>query len=196
MKKLLIPAVLAFGLLAAACSSAGTDATGVVSLGDSEGQTEVAAVEEVDQEQALLEFTQCMRDNGLDMADPTVDAEGNLSLRDAMRSIDVPDRSVIREARVACEEHLEGVALGFEEADRSEFEDIFVEYASCMRENGYEDMPDAVNFGPGQGGEPGERGFDFEDPDFQAANEMCQDIFADTEIGAGIASGGRGGGNG
>lgn len=200
MKNLLIPALLAFGLLAGACSAADAETSGVASIDASETALEPAAATEVDQEQALMEFAQCMRDQGIDMADPTVDADGNLSLRDTMRSIDVPDRSVIRDARDACAEHLDDVTLGFREADRSEFEDLFVEYASCMRDNGYEDMPDSVGFGPGQAGESDQPPIDFEDPDFQAANEVCQEIFAESEIGGGLPPGGPGrgpgGGNG
>ena len=48
---------------------------------------------------------------------------------------------------------LEGVTLGRQQRDLTEFQDTFLEFASCMRDNGY-DMPDPdfSNFGqPGQG---------------------------------------------
>ena len=64
-----------------------------------------------------------------------------------------------------------------------------------MRSNGYEmDDPDFSNFGqPGQGGGGGGGIFgpiDQEDPEFQAANEQCEDLLA------GFRGGGAGGGPG
>ncbi|MEE8456868.1 MAG: hypothetical protein V3S28_02360, partial [Acidimicrobiia bacterium] len=65
-------------------------------------------------------------------------------------------------------------------------QDNFLEFAVCMRENGY-DMPDPdfSNFGqPGQGGGQG-RGqlfggdLDRNDPAFQSAFAACEDIFSD-----------------
>ena len=51
----------------------------------------------------------------------------------------------------ACGELLEGATLGFREGfDRTELEDTLVEYAACMRENGY-DMPDPDFSGSGAG---------------------------------------------
>ena len=86
----------------------------------------------------------------------------------------------------ACAEQLEGVVLGFggRDFDPTELEDTMVEYAACMRENGYDmDDPDFSSFGPGTNGEPGEGGpggpfreIDPEDPDFVAANEACGEI--------------------
>jgi hypothetical protein len=100
-------------------------------------------------------------------------------------------------ARQACSEYLEGIALGFEGRDTTEFQDTLLEYASCMRENGY-DMPDpdlsGFQPGSGQGGGGGIFGGleDRSDPTFIAADEVCRDIFVDS--GFGSRGGGGGGG--
>lgn len=206
MKRWSLPVVLALSLFAAACSSADESAAGVATLNDPvEAEAEQAASDEAgaasdeDQEQALMEFAQCMRDNGVPMGDPTVDTEGNLSLGGGFRDVEGLDRETIQGAREICGDLLEGVALGFQQQDRSEFEDLFLEYAECMRDEGYTDMPDS--FGPGSdgpgSGSPGEEPpFDFEDPEFIAANEVCQEIFADSGIGRlGGGPGRAGGGN-
>jgi len=211
MKRWLLPVVLALGLLAAACSSDGASPDGVASLSDqdegtadagaaSDDGTDAAGAE--DQEQALMDFARCMRDHDVPMEDPTVDADGNLTLQGGLRAVEGLDRDAIRAARDACAEHLDGVALGFNRGDRSELEDLFLEYAECMRAEGFADMPDSPPTGPNGPGGPGDGPvIDFEDPQFIAANEVCQEIFADSGIGrfrgggpgpAGSVNGGNG----
>ncbi len=81
MTKRMILLIAVLALVAAACgSSGGSDGAGVASLStlDSGGDDSAAGVnaaDEIDPEQALLELTQCIRDQGIDIADPTVDAE-------------------------------------------------------------------------------------------------------------------------
>ena len=192
-KKLtLLIAVLA--LVAAACGGSGSDeADGVASLTDANSALDdaAAAAEEipdpVDAEQALLEFTECLRDQGIDIADPTVDSDGNVRLTRPDFGEGGPPEG-FRESAEACQELLEGVTLGREQRDRTEFQDILLEFASCMRSNGY-DMtdPDFSNFGqPGQGPGGGPFGdIDREDPAFVTASEACEDILG--------GFGGRGG---
>ena len=133
----------------------------------------------------MLDFAACMRDNGVAIEDPTVDADGNVRFG-GFRGVaqqDGFDPEALDGALVECEEHLDGIALGRGggDFDRTELEDTMVEYAACMRDNGY-DMPDPdfSNSGPGTGGEPGQGGpfgsIDFDDPDFVAAQLECQEI--------------------
>ena len=137
----------------------------------------------------MLSLAACLRDEGLDIEDPTVDADGNVQFGGFRGQVDgdgVPiDRETIAAAMEACESELEGVALGFGDGgfDLTELQDTLVEYAACMRDNGYDmDDPDLSAFGPGAGGEPGQgagRPFgeiDLDDPDFVAANEVCDEI--------------------
>ena len=199
-------------LMVAGCGGSG-DGTGIASLeGGSDDPTATTATADttaVDPEQAMLDFAQCMRDQGIDMADPTTDENGNFQM---MRpsgggeggEFDPADREAMQAAREACSEYLEGLAQQFDRPDMTEMQDLMLEYAACMRENGV-DMPDP-DFAdsadsPGQG--PGARlgftsgDYDPDDPVFQAANEACQDIFGSDGMPGmmgGFPGGGPGGG--
>jgi hypothetical protein len=183
--------LVALVVLAAGCSGAGSAAEGVASLSEvsiADDATTTTAATSMDQERAMLDFAACMRDNGVDIEDPTVDADGNLQFG-GFRGIGdgTVDRTTLQAAREACQDELDGVVLGFrgEAPDLTEMQDMFVEYAACMRENGY-DMPDPdfSSFGPRGDGEPGQGGGPFasmdpSDPDFVAAQAVCQDILGD-----------------
>jgi hypothetical protein len=162
----------------------------------------------VDQEQQMLAFAACMRDNGVDMQDPTVDADGNVQFggfgggpTSGDASSDA-DRESIRTAMDACQDLLGGLSLGRGGGnfDSTQLEDTMLQYAACMRDNGY-DMPDPdfTSFGPGQGdGAPGDGGgggpfanIDPQDPNFTKAQTACQDILSG--FGPGGGGFGRGG---
>ena len=200
MRKL-IALVAVLALVAAGCGG-GSDADGVASL---ESDTEVLAADpnaatevvttEVDDEEAMLAFTQCLRDQGLDIADPEVDDEGNLRLARPGQDADF-DREAFQAAREACAQFLEGVSFGFREFDRTEIEDTLVEFAACMRDNGV-DMPDPdFSATPGAGGGGGRPFGDIDptDPAFEAASEVCQEILSNAfgEDGPGRGPGGGG----
>lgn len=203
MKRLtVIAALLAFGLLAAACSDGDSDA-GVASLetapevaqDQAPAPDEAATEEPASDEEAILAFAACLRDEGLDVEDPTVDADGNLR-PPRPRDIEELDRDMMRAAMETCSEYLENVAFGLDSEDQTERQDQLLEYAACMRDNGY-DMPDpdfSSTGTPGQGGGGPFGALDRDDPSFAAAQEACADIFgADGRIpGAGPGGGERG----
>ena len=193
-------AFLAVSLVAAACSS-GSDSQ-VASLEDATVSDDVAAAEvdaDAANEDAILEFSQCMRDEGIDgFEDPDIGEDGTIEFKLGGRVEDPEaDRDTMRAAFEACQDHLEGLAFGPGSIDRSEIEDTLVEFAVCMREHGV-DMPDPdfSAFGPGGGGE-GEGGIfggaiDPDDPSVAAALEACEEVF-----GGSLRLGGPGGrGNG
>ncbi len=180
--------VLAVAL--AACSGPASGA-GVASLEDMSPSTTVTAGPDADVapdvEVQMLAFAQCMRDHGVDMEDPTVDSEGNLGFG-AFRGPGQDGEQTgppegFREAIDQCRPMLEGLELGFGQGDQTELQDTLLEYAQCMRDNGYAmDDPDLSSFGPGTDG--GERGagsgpfgeVDFDDPAFQTAQSVCEDV--------------------
>ena len=193
MRRLLLP-ILSISLIAAACSSGG-GGDEVASLAAS-AESDIAVPtpdEEVDREEALLAFAECLRDEGVEVDDPEVGPDGQLRLP-RPTSVQEVDREVMQAAREACSGYLEGITIGFAERDTSEFQDMLLEYAACMRENGY-DMadPDLSGFQPGSGQGDGGGIFggleDRDDPTFIAADEACRVIFGDSGFG-----GGRGGG--
>jgi hypothetical protein len=189
----IVPLVLAIGLLAAACSSADSDA-GVASLeGDPQSvQIQDEAIDAAAQEEAVMAFTVCLRDEGLDVEDPVVDEQGNLR-PPRLRDIADLDRTVAETAFDACNSYLEDVTFGLETEDRTEREDELLAFAACARENGY-DMPDpdlSSARTPGAGGGGPFAGLDRDDPAFQTALAACSDVF-----GAGAPIPGTGGGQG
>lgn len=211
MKRWTIGLIAVLALVAAACgagddagsgiasaddiTAAAADSDGVASLGDEEsedGETGGEATQ-TDEEQ-LLAFSQCLRDEGLDVDDPTVDSDGNVDLRSIFRNAgDGGPPEGFREAFDACSVHVEDLELGRGAGvDQTELQDNLLEFAACMRDNGY-DMadPDLSRLGePGAGGGGGVFGdIDPDDPAFQTAQEACDDILAGFGPGGG---GGRG----
>ena len=77
-------------------------------------------------------------------------------------------------------------ATSVTEEEITDLEDTLLEYAQCMRDNGDEDFPDpdiaAAMDDPESAGPFGE--IDTDSPEFQAANEVCQDILAELNTGA------------
>lgn len=185
----------ALALMLAACGQADSDSAEVASLDDTTlfSDEGTAATNDVDTETAMLAMAECMREEGVDVADPEVDEDGNIQ---PPRPVDADgvDREALRSAREACSEYLEGIEFGFQTVDQTELQDTLLAYAACMRQNGY-DMPDpdaaAIDGGPGPGGGPfGD--IDRTDPDFATAQEACQEVLGD--FGARGIGGGPGGG--
>ena len=185
-------------VLLAACS--GDAATQVASLDGAPTDTVTVdddATDAQSDEDGILAFAACMRDNGLEeFEDPDIDADGGLTFgfRGLVEDGEV-DRDTVRTAMEACRIHLEGLSFAASDIDRTEIEDQMFEFAACMRDNGM-DMPD-----PDFSGTPGEGGrgtgpfteLDPDDPQFQEAMEACGDIF-EGGFPVGPGAGRRGGG--
>ena len=175
--------IAALALAASACGG-GASSAEVASIQDvvTTDAPASAASELTEQEateQAFLEFARCMRDEGVDMSDPTVDADGNViparpNFEGGEGSF---DREAIQSAREVCGDVLEGATLGFDRVDDTDFQDQALAYAQCMRDNGI-DMPDpdfsSTGGGPGRGLFGGAE-IDRDDPAFHAAEDVCQE---------------------
>jgi hypothetical protein len=180
MRKSLVPALVAAMVLTMSVTACGAedDDPGVATLngtddGGGEGDEDGGEADsEADLEEQALEFAECMRENGVpDFPDPEIE-DGRIQMR-----IGGPDgggeldQEAVEQAMEACEDLAPRGGGSFSEEDRQEMQDAFLEYAQCMRDNGY-DMPDP-DFEGGDGlfrleGEPG-------DPAFQQAQEACED---------------------
>lgn len=193
----LLPVV---ALLAAACGSGASNSGGVASLSGDPSST-TTTVSQQSQEQAALAFAKCMRDHGVDIPDPTVDANGNVQLFSRPQSNGTTnsttgttiDRQTRQAAFSACSSYLQGFTQGFTQQDQTQIQDTLVKFAQCMRQNGY-NMPDP-NFSQGAGG--GLRTeINRNDPAFQKALTACQSILSG--LGGGRGPGGLffGGGGG
>lgn len=221
MTRTFVALVAALILVVGACGGSGGDEVaslvGGTDTGSDTGTDGSQTDQHTDEEDALLAFAQCMRDNGVEgFEDPVVDADGSVQFGFRGRGTDGEDpfggvdRETARNAMQTCQQDLDGIALGpgGSDFDVEEFQDTFVEFAACMRDNGVQmDDPDFSNFGPGQGREQGEGGgpfadIDLDDPDVRSALEACQSIFGDQNVpffGGGPGDNGgqpRGGGDG
>jgi len=150
-----------------------------------------------DPEEAMLAYTECMRDHGIDMPDPQTDGEGR-----TMVALDAdPESGEFQEAQTACEPLMDNAVSQMEiDPEReAEMKEQLLEYAACMRDHGI-DMPDPT-FGENgrvtiqaEGGDvPADP---VEDDDFEAANAECADdgmIMAAPARPAGDDGGGDGG---
>jgi hypothetical protein len=201
--------LLMLALVLGACSGAAqADDNGVASLTESSTTTATTAA---DPEAAAMAFTQCMRDNGVDMEDPTVDADGNVI---PGRPTNLPDPGEgqqnaqggpggefgeeLRSAFEACGDLLVGTTFGFNNIDQTELQDQLLEFAQCLRDQGLEvaDPDLSALGGPGGGGAGGGGlfGLDFQEPEVQAAMDACSDLLPN--VGGRGFGGGPGGGQG
>jgi len=177
MKKLAL-AFVAFALVAAACSSA--DDAQVASI---ENTTDTVPSDAADNraanEEIILEFSQCMRDNGAeDFEDPIIGPDGEIEFKLGSQGQGTPEeRESMRTAFEACQETLAGFAFGPGSIDRSAIEDTLYEFAVCMRDEGIDiPDPDFSNLLSGEGGPFGDS-VDRDDPEFLSALESCRDVF-------------------
>ncbi|WP_329088515.1 MULTISPECIES: hypothetical protein [unclassified Streptosporangium] len=156
---------LALALVLTGCGTADTGAD-VASTGGGGGKPAVSsAAPSLDQHERGLKFAQCMRENGVDMADP--EPGKGVTIR--------VDKSVGKEtvdkATAACKEFSPMGGAGPNGPDPQRAESMR-KFAQCMRDNGVEAFPD-----PESGGGLRITGAIGEDPDFQTAQEKCSKEF-------------------
>ncbi len=158
-------AIIAAGLLAlAGCQAEGE--SGIAHLSGASSPSTSAAASAASAEDQALAFAQCMRDNGVDFPDPTVDADGNLSFAGAFRQAQGggfdPGDSSFRDAMDACRDLMDGLTLGGGRAggdfDSSALQEAMLAYTQCLRDQGLDvgditfDGPGLRGAGPGAGG--------------------------------------------
>lgn len=194
---MILAAATVAGLLLAACG--GSDSAGVANLGTNTTPDEESDPTEAptDPQEAILAYTQCMRENGIDLPDPDFSGEPGQGGGGffGQGGID-PEDSDFQEAQEKCGSNLESIRGNFNPDNQEQFQDAALELAQCMRDRGF-DVPDpdfsqgrpgqgggGPGGGQGGGGILGGSGLDPEDPEVQAALEECQEAaFGDLDIG-------------
>lgn len=140
-------------LLLTACGGSGDDSSQVASLGTGDVAAATETTASADTQQQWLDFAQCMRDNGVDMADPTFDADGNLAGGGIGpgSGVDFRDDSA-RAAISACQDLMPegGPGGGGADFDRTAIQESFNNFTSCLRDEGLE--VDDIDFAAGPGG--------------------------------------------
>lgn len=151
-----VAAVLCIG----ACGGGGDDTSdGVASLGTGDTvatETTVAGSEQ----DAILAYTACLREQGLDVDDPTFDADGNVSggLFGPDSGVD-PRSEEFQAAEEACGSLIEGITLGGPgggDFDPEAMQEASLAYTECLRDQGLEvdDLDFNAQGGPGGGSIP------------------------------------------
>jgi hypothetical protein len=148
-----------------------TSALALVACGGDSAGAETAADRDKAMRDAQIAFARCMREHGIDMADPRPGQRGiQLAIPDGV----TPAKA--QAANDACKKYLDKIKPPeLSEAQQKQARDAALAHARCMREHGI-DFPDP------QFGANGEAtikidkssGIDPEDPKFQRAEKECR----------------------
>jgi hypothetical protein len=129
-----------------------------------------------DREQAMLDFAQCMRENGVpSFPDPVTRPDGTFGFE---RPTGVPT-SAIDAAIDKCQAELEatGLPLGPQSGQDTEMQDALLEFSRCMRANGVAEFPDPKPSKDAIGALHGLfDGIDQQSPRVQRAMQSCQSV--------------------
>jgi hypothetical protein len=162
---------LALALGVAACRGGGDKGSGVASLGgagSATGTTTANAGEDVDPAQAALAYGRCMRQRGINIPDPRVDADGGLDM-ELPRGVNRDDPK-FKAADQACGRYLpprEQAPISAQQRQQA------LAFARCMRQHGI-NMPDPQITAEGVLlDEQLPRGVRKDDPRFKAAERAC-----------------------
>lgn len=143
---------VSIALIATACGSGNNASAEVASLGSTTGtRTSPDTTSPVDTQDALLRYAACMRENGIDMADPTFDADGNPTGGGFGPDSGIDPRSdEFQKAQTACADLMAGVTLGGPRdgggLDRDAIQNTLNDFTACLRDEGLD--VDDITFGP------------------------------------------------
>jgi hypothetical protein len=181
--------IIVFALLAAACGG-GDDAggsTGIPTLEDTSRNATTTTQATLEGDEALLVFSQCMRDEGIPLPDIGVDADGAPLLDPALLDVIDIESDEFTAAFEKCQPILSqsrAFNIDIDPALQAQIEDQLFDFSQCMRDNGFEDFPDPGSLESGQP-YPLTVLAQFEDPAFEAAVELCQRELAFPGFGGG-----------
>jgi len=162
----LVPGVLlALALTVAACGGGGKP-SGVASLKGAGKATATTRAGGGDDRRAALAYARCMRQHGIDLPDPTFDAQGHSSQQ--LPGGVGPDDPKFKAADQACNKYLPNG--GEPPKPNPQEQQQMLAFARCMRQHGI-DMPDpkpngGIDADAGAGVNP-------DSPKFKAAERAC-----------------------
>lgn len=137
--------------------------------------------ERLDFEAATLEFTECMRGEGIDFPDVRFDAEGRPMLGDVMEQIDTSSEE-FSVALASCADILTDAGaldLTTDPELQAVLVDQLAEFSECMRSSGVTDFPDPDPAFTGTGSPYALGLVPFDDPEFEQAAAACGDDLGD-----------------
>lgn len=169
MKRRLLGAALALPLTAALALAgcAGKDqGDGIATVGGSTPTAAPSAEPSLSQQERGIKFAQCMREHGVQMDDPDPNG-GPVRVRISGGPM---DRDKMQAAQEACKQYSPFGENGPGKPD-PQMEENMRKFAQCMRDNGVPNFPDPDGNGIRIDRSVGE------DPDFEAAQKLCQEKF-------------------
>jgi len=163
-KTIVMASVTGLVLALSACSSTG-QSSGIAQLGNATSNPTAAAKPTGSAEDQAIAFAQCMRDNGVDFPDPTVDAQGNPSFAGAFGKSQSgginPGDTSLRTAMTACQGLMSGLQIGGGGGnfDSQAMTEALYSYTQCLRDQGLDVGDITLGSGrPGGGAAPGSGG--------------------------------------
>jgi hypothetical protein len=194
---LLVGAVLA---LTACGAGGGGKPAGVASLsgsgsGSGSGRGPTTTVGKQNASELYTKWAQCMRDHGINIADPVVDAQGQINIA-LPQGLSIQTYQTADTSCKPLHEAAQTAARGGKAADKPDPTKA-LNFSKCMRAHGLPDFPDPspggglqIRSGPGSDVNPN-------NPTFQAAQKACQSIMGSPKggervTGGGFVSGGKG----
>ena len=147
-----------------ACGGSGSSSSKVASLDSTGGGAANATTTTLSkkaQQDAILSYAACMRQNGVDMKDPTFDADGNVAAGGGgfrTQGID-PRSTTFQTAQKACGSIIQGIDFGpgrRRNFDPTKLQAAFNDFTSCLRDNGVQ--VNDITIGQGRNGGGGGNG--------------------------------------
>ena len=138
-------------------------------------------------EQATLEFTACMREQGIDTPDIRLDAQGRPVLDDLLDAVDTTTAE-FRTALAECATILTragALDLRTDPELQAVILDQLQEFSECARREGLRDFPDPDPAFTGTGSPYPLDEIPFSDPAFQKALIACQEIIGNLTVSGG-----------
>jgi hypothetical protein len=157
--------IFVFVAIFTACTIGGEESQGVVTIESTTATTVVD--EETTFEEGVLEFAQCMREEGINFPDPIFDIDGNPQFD----NLEIENEEEFESAFENCEDILRNALPEQFDLDpevEAALVDASLEFSQCMRDQGI-DFPDP---------KPREFGFfAFRDADIDFSSEAVQEAF-------------------
>lgn len=169
MQRLMVGAALvAVSLALVACGGGGSE-EGVPRL-DGANRTGTSTTASQDPQEAMLDYAECMRRNGVDVPDPQ---GGGFVITPETQDTSAAGRRKFEEADKRCRHHLANMRPPkLSEEEQAQMREAALKHARCMRAHGI-DVPDPD---VGEGGRMAIPldSVDLNDPDFQEAQKACE----------------------
>ena len=163
--------VVMIGLLMVACITDKNDVATLITEDTQRVEASTSNTPVLDNEAMMMAFTECLREHGVEVVDPVVDADGNVQKPELVEGTEW-DKEAMGDAWEVCATHLVGFTAEKENVDTSEMVDRYVELAACLREKGYGvDDPTAETLNAWMG--EFKNAINWDDPDAMADYEEC-----------------------